>query len=124
MSDPSAIIHSVTEGGIAATHIPLTEPQALVAPALADKEKEHNTIKSSLIPFACWRAEDLRFNFESSFVLPEIKKEMKALKALMDDHTLPDEAGQPKHTPQLTLFGHADPVGNDAYNKALSGRRA
>jgi peptidoglycan hydrolase-like protein with peptidoglycan-binding domain len=124
MSEPSPILHSATEGGFAATHIPLLEPPALVAPAAAGKEKEHNTLKSSLIPFACWRADDLRFNFESSFVLPAIRTELEALKALIDQHTLKDGASSTKHTPPVTVFGHADPVGNDDYNKALSGRRA
>ena len=38
----------------------------------------------------------------------------------------PQTAGEPPATifPPLSIFGHADPVGNDDYNKQLSGRRA
>jgi hypothetical protein len=67
-----------------------------------------------LLPIACWRLEDLRFDFDSSFVRPEAAMEMTALSALRQAH-----AGAP-----LSLFGHADPVGEDDYNKTLSGRRA
>src|SRR4029079_10470752 len=63
---------------------------------------------------ACWRLDDTRFEFDSSFVKPGAARELKMLAETRDD--------QPGAT--LSLFGHADPVGNDDYNKALSGRRA
>lgn len=66
----------------------------------------------------------MRFEFDSSFVKPEIATEIAALKELIDRHTLTDEQGKPQHKPALTVFGHADPTGNDDFNKALSGRRA
>jgi outer membrane protein OmpA-like peptidoglycan-associated protein len=124
MNDGPLTEHTLTGGGLAGMHLPLREPEALLAPATPEEESRHNTLKLSLTPFACWRADDLRFHFESSFVVPELKSEMKALKKLLDENTLDDEAGEPKHRPALTVFGHADPVGNDDYNKALSGRRA
>ena len=122
MSENLPTIHSITQGGVAAEHVPIPAPQALVAPT--HSSKEHNTIKASLVPFACWRAHDLRFEFESSFVLPEINAELAALKELIDRHTLTDAKGQGLHKPALTVFGHADPTGSDDFNKALSGRRA
>ncbi|MEW5979676.1 MAG: hypothetical protein AB1898_28085 [Acidobacteriota bacterium] len=118
-SDPS--IQHISGGGVAAEHVPIPLAPTLVAPTT---DGDHNTIKASLVPLACWRANDMRFEFESSFVLPEIQSEIGALKELIDRHTLTDEKGQPKHRPALTVFGHADPVGNDEFNKALSGRRA
>jgi len=116
-----ANIRKISGGGIVAEHVPLPRPEAAVAPTIA---KDHNTIKTALVPFACWRANDMRFEFESSFVLPEIQEEVGALKELIDRHTLTDSQGQPKHRPALTVFGHADPTGSDDFNKMLSGRRA
>ena len=122
MSDDSQKVQNVTAGSVTAEHSELPVPQALVA--ATQSEKEHNAIKPALIPFACFRADDVLFEFESSFVRPGIRTELKALKKLIDNHTLPDEAGKPAHRPALTVFGHADPTGSDDFNKALSGRRA
>src|SRR5215831_1076431 len=98
-------------GGIAAEH-PEREPFAVVAgPATA---AQFNTIRSTVFPLACFRAEDLNFAFDSSFVEFSLRREMPRLKRLLDRHP---------RSP-LSVFGHADPVGNDEYNKSLSGRRA
>jgi tetratricopeptide (TPR) repeat protein len=43
---------------------------------------------------------------------------MAELKKLIDEHTTRGKK------PPLSIFGHADPVGDDDYNKKLSGRRA
>ncbi len=86
---------------------------------------EFNTIGERLIPKGCFRMEDVRFEFDSSFVRPEVKDDMPLLADLIESHTLvllgPPEQRVP---PPLAIFGHADPVGNDDYNKQLSGRRA
>ena len=121
MSD-SPTTQSITSGGIAAEHILLPEPRALVA--ATNSKTEHNAIRPALIPFACWRADDMRFDFESSFVRPEIELEMASLRDLIERHTLADAKGGEPHKPALTVFGHADPTGGDDFNKALSGRRA
>ena len=83
----------------------------LAAPATGS---EFNTLTAGLIPVACWRVDDIRFAFDSSVVTPGTKTELVQLKALRAAHP-----GSP-----LSIFGHADPVGNDDYNKTLSGRRA
>jgi hypothetical protein len=75
---------------------------------------ELNTVTAAIIPVACWRVDDIRFEFDSSVVTPGIKTELDELTKLIAKH--------PKAP--LSVFGHADPVGNDDYNKALSGRRA
>src|SRR6266446_7275912 len=107
----SELDYQCSDGGIAAKH-PISESGAiLAAPATGS---EFNTIRPTIIPFACWRADDLRFEFDSSIVRPEIADEMKHLFWLVSQHP-----GCP-----LAVFGHADPVGNDDYNKTLSGRRA
>jgi len=100
-----------TEGGYAASH-PEPEPRRVfISPATG---AEKNTIAEQLIVVGCWKISDLRFDFDSSFVLPDAKSEFVELEALRKVH-----AGGP-----ISLFGHADPTGNDDYNKTLSGRRA
>jgi hypothetical protein len=116
----SEITQVITAGGIAAKHDAIVEPVALVGPATGS---EHNTIRAAIIPVACWRVEDLRFEFDSSFVTPEIKTELAELAKLVKDHP-PSSKSNGKPGCPLSVFGHADPVGNDDYNKQLSGRRA
>ncbi len=83
----------------------------LVAPATG---KEKNTVRLPLIPIACWRLDDVRFAFDSSILQPECRTEFKDLAALRTE--FPGAA--------LSIFGHADPTGDENYNKQLSGRRA
>ncbi|HET6369805.1 MAG TPA: PLAT/LH2 domain-containing protein, partial [Nitrospiria bacterium] len=82
-----------------------------VAPSNQD---EFNMIRVAVVPVACCRVDDLRFEFGSSFVGPDIAVEMGQLSRLILNNP-----GCP-----LSIFGHADPVGNDDDNKKLSGRRA
>ena len=119
MSDDSTKTrHHFSGGSTAATHPAVPALEVLASPATAS---EFNTIRSAIIPIACWRIEDILFAFDSSFVLPEVRDEMPALAKLIDDHT---EKRAVKRPPPLSIFGHADPVGTDEYNKFLSGRRA
>lgn len=76
--------------------------------------EEFNTYRPALFPVACWHLYDLRFEFGSSFVQPDTQDEMAELKKLCAEHP---------NSP-LSVFGHADPVGDETYNKTLSGRRA
>lgn len=98
-------------GGHAGSHDVKDDLVRLVGPATGS---ELNTLKTPLIPVACWRVDDVRFLFDSSFVLPEAQVEIKALADLVKA-----QSGLP-----LSIFGHADPTGSDDYNKNLSGRRA
>ncbi len=99
-------------GGIAAKH-PLSEIlPLLVAPSVDGKGK--NTIRMELIPVACWKLNDVRFLFGSSFLLPQTRTEFIELLQLRKEHP-----GAP-----LSIFGHADPVSDDTFNKELSGHRA
>src|SRR5687767_616642 len=74
---------------------------------------EFNLIRAFLIPKACFKLEDAHFAFDSSFVVPE-GFDVAPLKQLLDQHP----------GAKLSIFGHADPTGDDSYNKTLSGRRA
>src|SRR5581483_4726016 len=111
MSDSTSLVNTSTAGGLTGDHPPKTLPPVLVAPATAD---EKNLYKDPLITVACWRMDDIRFEFDSSFVGPDAAEEFKLLAVLRKKH--------PKAP--LSIFGHADPVGDDIYNKKLSGRRA
>ena len=114
-------IHKISGGGISGTHPEEPSFQLIVAPSTAN---EINTARLRLIPIACWKVEDIRFAFDSSFVTPDIVSELKELVALREKHKKQGLlAGQTQYPP-LSVFGHADPVGDDSYNKALSGRRA
>jgi hypothetical protein len=121
MSSPqTGASHTIVDGGIAARHAAVEQPPVRVAPATGD---EHNTLRPGIIAVACWRVEDLRFEFDSSFVGPAIKTELALLAKLVQEHPPASKAAGQPGSP-LSVFGHADPVGNDDYNKQLSGRRA
>jgi hypothetical protein len=101
----------ITGGGIAAVHPSQDIYTVLAAPSTSN---EFNLLKAGILPTACWRLEDVRFEFDSSFITPSAAEEFKHLATLMKEH--PGSA--------ISIFGHADPVGDDDYNKKLSGRRA
>ncbi len=92
------------------TETPVALP-VLVAPTTGTG---FNTIREQLAAAAAWQLDDIRFEFDSSVILPDAEEEFGFLAVLRAEH--------PKAP--LALFGHADPTGDDDYNKALSGRRA
>ena len=105
-------ITSANQRAIAATNVVRDPIPLTIAPTTSDAD--HNTIRPTIVPLACFKLEDLTFEFDSSFILPGVRASMSEFKTLLDAH--------PKSP--AAVFGHADPVGNDEYNKALSGRRA
>jgi hypothetical protein len=116
--DSSGTIHGSSDGGVAGKHDPVESPHLLLGPATSG---EFNSATLRLIPVACFRVDDIRFAFNSSFVgfdpadeKNDIRAELKLLVNLRKDNP-----GAP-----LSIFGHADPVGGDVFNKQLSGRRA
>ncbi len=64
------------------------------------------------------------FDFASSFIRPDMKDHLPELAALRKDHKIQDPGSGADIFPPLSIFGHADPVGTDDFNKVLSGRRA
>ena len=103
-------IDSTTSGGISGSHPVIEGGEAKVAPSTGS---EKNTVATLLIPLGCWRVEDMRFQFDSSFVLPGIMTEIPLLKKLREDHTMRipgGAAGAEKLVPPpVSLFGHAGP---------------
>jgi len=124
MPDTSDLVFSVTEGGTSAAHPPIPPLRVVVGPATG---AESNLLRFAIVAIACWRIGDVRFHFDSSFVVPEARTEFQTLSRLIEDRTekpgINPPGGKPK-APPLSIYGHADPTGNDEYNKALSGRRA
>jgi Putative peptidoglycan binding domain len=117
---PPGALHDTTGGGVSGHHTESERLEFLVAPTTST---ERNTVRLRLIPVACWRVDQIRFAFDSSFVTPDITEELKTLHGLREIHKRTDASGNVLFPP-LSVFGHADPIGSDDYNKALSGRRA
>ncbi|GJQ28892.1 MAG: hypothetical protein HBSAPP03_07760 [Phycisphaerae bacterium] len=111
MPEGNGTIISADGGGILGKNDP---KPALSLPVAPTHESAHNTIRANIFPVACWKADDVNFDFDSSFVQPGVGFQLPRFKTLLDQHP-----GAP-----LSVFGHADPVGDDDYNKLLSGRRA
>ncbi len=101
-----------TPGGVAGQHPALDIFPIFAATSVSGKEV--NKIRMELIPVACWKLNDVRFLFGSSFLLPQTRGEFIELLQLRKQHP-----GAP-----LSVFGHTDPVSDDAFNKQLSGHRA
>lgn len=104
------------EGGFAVHHPTRRALPMYVAPTTTGREL--NARREALFAVACWSLGDIRFDFDSSFVKPEVRTETALLAQAIRVHA---DGGK---KPTMTIFGHADPVGKDEYNKQLSGRRA
>lgn len=111
------VVHGSSDGGISAAHPVMGGFAASVAPSTSDG---YNLLRSGSKPIACWRVDDLRFLFDSSFLSPHLSREIKHLWVLFENFRRKDTGEYPR----LSVFGHADPSGDDDSNKLLSGRRA
>jgi outer membrane protein OmpA-like peptidoglycan-associated protein len=109
----------ISDDGVVATHPVHIDFPKQVAPATAG---ESNRIGDMLIAIGCANIPDQHFEFDSSFILPQdiTRDRMKKFAEFFESQR-DTETGQ---APALSIFGHADPVGKDDYNKTLSGRRA
>lgn len=101
----------VTAQGVFADHPPRLLLPAKVAPTL---DQESNRLRDPLITVACAKAADYLFEFDRSFLRPDVAQFMISLAELRE--RFPNSP--------LSIFGHTDPVGTDDYNAHLGGRRA
>jgi hypothetical protein len=129
-NDKKGVMLSATEGGASGEHAAAKPIELLVSPSTED---QFNTAHLPLVAIACWRTDDNRFAFDSSFPAADLDFVGDACNppagsdGPSDIRTeLCDLVERIKEHPgcPLSVFGHADPVGNDDYNKLLSGRRA
>src|SRR5437867_12055769 len=110
---------SLLDGGVVGKHTLLSDLPGVVAPATAG---EFNTIRVGLVPIACFRVDNVRFAFDSSFVGPGAKAELSRLGALLQEHppaSLAAKAAPPRAGSPLSVFGHADSTGDDESTKLL-----
>ena len=107
---------STGEAGTVASHPSRATQAFLVAPTTA---AAFNTLGLDLVPVACLSLPDVLFDFDSSFPHADAAHLLEQLSGLREKHK--NAKGQ---LPPMSVFGHADPVGQDEYNKQLSGRRA
>jgi hypothetical protein len=71
-------------GGMTGTHPPADPDELLIGPSTTN---EFNAITLRPIPIACWKIEDVRFAFDSSFVTPDAATEFHALRDLRIKHS-------------------------------------
>src|ERR1700736_1398068 len=115
MSDGGEVHHD-SEHGTTATHPERETQPFLLAPTTG---QDFNALGLDLIVVACLSLRDILFAFDSSFPMPSVAVMLKELPGLREKHK--NSKGQ---LPPASVFGHADPVGGDLFNKPLSGRRA
>lgn len=116
----------VFDSGVTARHPLQADPAAVVAPTQTGDG--FNTLRILVAPVACWRADDMCFDFDSSFPGAQIAEGLGHLARLLLVHAPPSKARK-RQPPEplgcpISIFAHADAVGDDSYNKQLSGRRA
>ena len=121
MANPIFII-DIGPDGVVAAHPERTQLPVLVAPVPEGKKAEsYNTIRSQLVAIGCMQLPGAGFEFDSSFISPQSANRFTKFARLMQSLKAQDPAGR---FPPCSVFGHADPTGDDEYNKTLSGRRA
>jgi len=113
-------IHSAGEDGSVGSHPARAAQPFLVAPTPADTPAHFNTLGLDLISVACLSLHDVLFEFDASFLTPAVRDLISRLPGLRRAHRGKSTGA----LPPISVFGHADPVGSDDYNKTLSGRRA
>jgi hypothetical protein len=103
--------------GFVSEHILPKEIFYSVSPSTKEKNT-YNVIKINAIPWACWRIQDICFEFDKALV------RFDAVEAFDELAKLWKREEERYKSPKIAIFGHADPVGKDKYNKTLSENRA
>lgn len=125
MANPVFIL-DITEEGIVATHPVDVELPVQVAPSPEDeKTRTFNTIRPGLVTLGCMNLSNNGFEFDSSVISTRAESRFTKFAELMSKLKADDpHKGEIAKFPPITIFGHADPTGDEDYNKELSGRRA
>src|SRR5262245_48569900 len=113
-----AVVDSAGAGAIAAAQVGAAPLTVFAAPATG---AEFNTLGERLVPKGCFKVEDLLFDFGSSFIRPEMAGHLPKLAQLRSENKVADPSTGGALLPPLSIFGHADPVGDVDLNKVLSG---
>jgi hypothetical protein len=108
---PPGRLRAISVHSIAGDHPELPTTPVFAAPRT---KSEANRVRSRLLPRGCFKLEDTVFAFDSSFPVLEDTFDAAELKELLEE----------RPGSLVSVFGHADPTGDDDYNKVLSGRRA
>src|SRR5687767_13754007 len=121
----SLFIIDISPDGIVATHPVRAELPVLVAPVPIEQKKDKfNRIRPHLVTIGCMMIPGKPgFEFDSSLISPGAEKKFTKFAGMMQAMQKQDSKS-PKRFPPCSIFGHADPTGNDEYNKELSARRA
>src|SRR5215831_15751365 len=108
--DPAAgpSLSHTSDGGLSGSHGDSTATGVPVATATG---AEQNTIVRPLRPVGCWSMGDVRFAFNSSFIDASAADEFVLLKKAREDNK--ESVQEQDVYPPLSIFGHADPVGQD-----------
>jgi hypothetical protein len=123
MPGPISVI-DIGPDGATATHPVRLRLPSVVAPVPTEQKGTHfNTIRPDLVAIACMRLPGHSFAFDSSLIHPSAEARFTKFANLMIQLKDADEEGLKRMAP-VSVFGHADPTGKDAYNRMLSGRRA
>src|SRR5215470_10866411 len=124
MPDPIMVIDIGPDGAVATHPVRLELPVKVAPVEEAKKAQKFNTLRPNLIAIACKSLPSHHFAFDSSFLDSGdfVRKGFTKFARLMQALAKLD---QPLgRFPPVSVFGHADPIGKDDYNKRLSGRRA
>lgn len=114
--DTSGTVLEADGTGVIGEHAAPSVQPFIVAPT---RETLGNGLAQDITPMACLNLGDVLFEFDSSVVLPAAGAILAQLPGLR--RTRANAKGD---LPLVSVFAHADPAGDDDYNKTLSGRRA
>ena len=123
MASPVFIVDIGPDGAVAVHPRRLQLPVLLSPIAEERKSRDVNTVREPLVAIGCMRLPDRSFEFDSSLISPRAEERLTKFAEFMKALREQDDAS-PKRFPPISVFGHADPTGREAYNATLSGRRA
>jgi hypothetical protein len=124
VADPIFVVDIGPDGAVATHPVRVVLHRAVAPVPQENVGKEFNTLRPELVAIACMRLNERPgFEFDSSFLGAGAAPRFTKFAELMKKLRKHDPKNEDRFPP-LSIFGHADPTGDVAYNKKLSGRRA